>query len=295
MKHENNESPVKYILDFFRDQLETWELARNNYSYLAQAQRKTFSCGDLLGYVQCNPKRAVSTHAKVDKASILKRKCFLCKPNRPVEQTGLEIMEGWELLVNPYPILNPHFTIASRNHTIQKLEIEAGIRLAKLLPGFVVFYNDSGAGASAPDHCHYQAVLKNELPLINLLDKEWKFNNTDSLKNLNLPFNLFCKDFSLDKGSSSDMKEYEKFLLPETIQNPVNAFFWCLDSGDIRCVIIPRKAHRPDLFFFPPPARRAISPGAIDMAGILVTPEIEDFEKINEEEIYSIYRQVGIQ
>jgi hypothetical protein len=37
-----------------------------------------------------------------------------------------------------------------------------------------------------------------------------------------------------------------------------------------------------------------ISPGALDMAGIIVTPRKEDFNKITPEDIRSIMQEVGL-
>ena len=37
-----------------------------------------------------------------------------------------------------------------------------------------------------------------------------------------------------------------------------------------------------------------VSPGALDMAGIIVTPRKEDFDKITAEDIRNIVKEVGI-
>ena len=40
---------------------------------------------------QFNPARLVSTGAKIDKATLAKRPCFLCEKNRPSEQIVLSL------------------------------------------------------------------------------------------------------------------------------------------------------------------------------------------------------------
>ena len=260
----------KWLLDFFDDQLKRWSFAAKNAKALENVQKKEFRLGDLNGYVQFNPSRAVSTLAKLDKNTLSSRPCFLCTGNRPKEQKAFEILPGWDLLVNPFPILPYHFTIVNKNHIPQDINNETGLRLASKLSGMVVFYNDVGAGASAPDHMHFQAVPLEELPLIRLLEKEW-----DNFEELKLPFKI--------------MTDPSKIL---ENKRPLNCFYW-QSGGSLRFVAIWRKAHRPKAYFLEPPLRRAFSPGAIDMTGVLVTPLKEDFEAINFEDIEKIYREVA--
>lgn len=259
------------LTSYLIGQFQNWNLARLNFEALKNVERKPFEAGDLKGYIQFNPARAVSTLAKVDAANIEKRKCFLCKTNRPSEQKSFEIIPDWELLVNPFPILPFHFTIASKNHFPQTLEIETGRKLSRVLDGMAVFYNGEGAGASAPDHAHFQAVKKRDLPLIKLLEKNWNEN----FENLNLPFRI------IKNPAEANIEK-----------KAVNAFFW-VSEGEERWILIKRKSHRPKEFFLDPPFRRAVSPGAIDMAGVIVTPFKEDFIALTSEEVKDIYHQVS--
>lgn len=257
-----------WLKDFFESQLLEWDLASKNVEALKKVKRKPFKIGDLYGYVQFNPARAVSTLANVEKQAIDSRPCFLCQLNRPEKQQSLEILPGWDLLVNPFPILPYHFTIVNRIHTRQKLLIETGKKLAEKLPGMVVFFNDEGAGASAPDHIHFQAVPLEELPLINIL--------SDERNDISLPYKI--------------IKDIE---VPLYSDYPVNAYFWKTSENVIRNIIIPRKTHRPKEFYLDMPHRRAVSPGAIDMAGVIVTPIEVDFNSINLWDIKNIYSQVA--
>lgn len=280
-----------FLIDFFKSQLNNWELSANNIESLKNVEKNPFKVGDMEGFVQFNPARKASTTAKVDSESIKIRKCFLCKEHRPGEQHHLDILPDFELLVNPFPILPYHFTIACKRHIPQEYNPATGIQLAKKLPGMVVFYNDPGAGASAPDHLHFQAVPKEYLPLINLIEKEWdKENNIESgipHISLDLPFEIWVM---------ADQILTDPNLFPQKWPYPVNAFFWKDDESNyVRTLVIGRKAHRPDCFFLETPFRRAFSPGAIDMAGVLVTPFEEDFRNVRLDEIKDIYRQVGYQ
>ena len=157
--------------DLIEQQLAIWPLAKLNYDALAKTERRKVALGNFEMAVQCNPSRIVSTGAKTDKESIAGRPCFLCRANRPKEQITTEILPGWELLVNPYPILPVHFTIASTTHKPQESVPFDIVELAESLPGMAVFFNGARAGASAPDHLHLQAVLKDELPLLRLVEQ----------------------------------------------------------------------------------------------------------------------------
>lgn len=259
------------LLGFFESQLRNWDLARKNFDALQHIKRKDFKIGDLEGIVQFNPARAVSTLANIDIVSVKKRKCFLCQENRPSEQKSLEILQDWKLLVNPYPILPYHFTIVNNRHIPQKFIFEEGLKLADKLPGMVIFFNDEGAGASAPDHMHFQCVPIEEVPLIRLID------SVGDISELELPFKLIETKEDLEKNTF-----------------PINFYFWKKENDkEIKYCGIPRKAHRPDVYYLDPPLRRAVSPGALDMAGIIVVPVHEDFTRITDDDIETIFSQVG--
>lgn len=73
----------------------------------------------------------------------------------------------------------------------------------------------------------------------------------------------------------------------------INAFFWISDSGFLRIVIVPRCAHRPSLYFLPEGERYMISPGAVDMAGLIIVPREEDFRRLSPEIISRIYAETA--
>lgn len=259
-----------WLIDFYEQQLLEWDLAFKNNRALDKIKKKLFKIGDLEGSLQFNPARANSTLAKTDKKSIASRPCFLCKNNRPPEQKQIEIIPEWELLVNPFPIFHYHFSIVNKCHTPQKPMIDYGFKLAEKLSGMVVLYNDVGAGASAPDHMHFQAVPVNKLPLISLIEKE-----AGNINNLDIPFRII-----------TDLNLIEK------INRPYNIYFWNSSKG-MKFIAVPRKSHRPKEYFLEPPKRIAISPGAIDIAGVMIVPLEEDFNIADCKAINRIYQQVA--
>lgn len=120
---------------FIHHQLDTWPLARKNHEALADVQTRTLPLDGNDITVQFNPARAVSTCAKVDKASIAARPCFLCLSHKPEEQQSLRILldEAFSLRLNPYPILPGHLTISTERHQWQTLADKTARRLPERL------------------------------------------------------------------------------------------------------------------------------------------------------------------
>lgn len=291
------------IASFIETQLAVWPLAKRNYDALAEVERRNVALGDLAAGIQWNPARIASTGAKVDKASIENRRCFLCRDNRPEEQMICNIAPGWEMLVNPYPILPVHLTIVATEHRPQAHVPDDIVAIAESLPGMAVFFNGANAGASAPDHLHLQAVLKDELPLLRLIEKHHPSDRsgimTPASMQLSLPFFFISGVVAPDKqgmatlyaGLNTGGIDSEGKL---THPGLVNVFFWIDAVGMLRYAVIPRKAHRPECYTATDDSHRLISPGCIDMAGLLIAPRKEDFEKLTEQEIRKIYSDVAL-
>jgi hypothetical protein len=62
-----------------------------------------------------------------------------------------------------------------------------------------------------------------------------------------------------------------------------------------RLVIFPRRKHRPEAFFSEGDARVVVSPGVIDMAGVLITPVEKDFDRLDAAAVDGIYREVSLE
>jgi hypothetical protein len=67
------------------------------------------------------------------------------------------------------------------------------------------------------------------------------------------------------------------------------------DGKKWRLVLFPRRKHRPESFFMEGEARRVISPGAIDMAGLLIAPVAKDFERLDAAMVENIYKEVSLE
>ena len=287
---------------FFDRQLEQWPLARQNFRNLNDVQ--TRELGDTLK-AQFNPTRIVSTGASIDKTAIAKRPCFLCAENRPPEQITKTLDPKYELLVNPYPILPAHFTIPARRHQPQTILQSYGEiqRLLTAYPELMVFYNGPKCGASAPDHAHFQAGSSGIVPL----QTSWQrlsrnlttlvqLNDTDSLLTVN---DYVCPAF-LIKTRNSDSDErlfgllYHALPLQADDTEPMlNIVSW-RDGDDFLSVVFPRRKHRPDCYGATGDEQRLVSPGALDMAGLIITPRRQDFDGLTAETAEQILREVAL-
>ena len=291
---------------FLNEQKENWPLAKNNYKGLEKVEEKEFKFDGFKIKVQFNPERISSTAAKVDKESIKKRACFLCEKNRPIEQKKNDLDENYSLLVNPFPILKEHFTIVKNEHIDQDFINHIGemVRISETLEGYSVFYNGPKSGASAPDHMHFQAGENNFMPIeTEYLERK---KNYGELVTWNGRFEVYRfnhylrKMISIEADRAQDIVSasqifyrYLERLQADEKEPMLNAI--CIyKNKKYRLHIFPRKQHRPSQFFAEGKEQLLISPGAVDMGGVIITPRKEDFDKITKEDIISIYKQVSL-
>ena len=297
-----NDSPLQR---FFNRQLERWDDARKRYHDLRNVKTRELVVGASSIQVQWNPARMVSTGASIDKQTIQERPCFLCEQNRPKEQFKKSIDSQYDLLVNPFPILPTHFTIPSVKHRPQLIR-EAYGEIHKLLeeyPELMVFYNGPKCGASAPDHAHFQAGTSGRLPL----QKSWKrlSHNLTKIISLNDDENIsLIEDYpcpALLIRSRSQYGDEQLFLrlyeaLPqhEDESEPMmNIVSWRKDE-EYYSVVFLRGKHRPDCYYAEGADQFIISPGALDMAGLIITPRQEDFERLTPEKALGILSEVSL-
>ena len=290
------------ISRFFNRQLEMWEDARHRFRDLKHVEVRQLS--DQLK-VQFNPARIVSTGAKIDKHTLGERPCFLCERNRPKEQMTKQIDDHFQLLVNPFPILPVHFTIPATKHQPQSIYRHYGEmhRLLSLHSELMVFYNGPKCGASAPDHLHFQAGTSGVLPL----QTNWQrlSRNLTDVISLNDEEKIsVLRDFLvpafviISKSEDSDEELFHRLyrsmpMRGDESEPMMNIIAW-RKGDEFISVVIPREKHRPDAYFAEGEAQMMVSPGALDMAGLIITPREEDFSKINLDKAAALLHECGI-
>lgn len=290
------------ISRFFNRQLEVWTDARHRFRDLKHVETRQFS--DQLK-LQWNPARIVSTGAKIDEKTLGERPCFLCDKNRPKEQMSKQIDEKFHLLVNPFPILPVHFTIPARKHQPQLIYKNYGEmhRFISLHSDLMVFYNGPKCGASAPDHLHFQAGTNGILPL----QTNWQrlSRNLTDIISLNDEEKIsVVRDFIvpafviISKSAESDEALFRRLYkaMPQRgdeTEPMMNIISW-RKGEEFISVIIPREKHRPEAYFAEGDAQFVVSPGALDMSGLIITPREEDFRKLTEEKALSLLQECGV-
>ena len=300
-RQKQNQDREKGLTDFFHNQLNQWKDVAKRFEELKGVQ--TREVGSALA--QFNPARLVSTGAKIDKATLAKRPCFLCEKNRPKEQIVLPFGEGFDILVNPFPILPVHFTIPSRHHQQQAIA-DNYVQIHRLLrayPQLMVFYNGPKCGASAPDHLHFQAGTSGILPL----QRDWQrlYETSVPLLQLNDTEGIYeIKDYNCPALAIVSHTEkhdvelfsrlYEALPLKEDETEPMmNIVAWRSGEAFIS-VVFPREKHRPDCYSADGEAWCLVSPGSLDMAGLMILPRQSDFEGMTAERAKAILREVSL-
>ena len=300
-RQKQNQDREKGLTDFFHNQLNQWKDVAKRFEELKGVQ--TREVGSALA--QFNPARLVSTGAKIDKATLAKRPCFLCEKNRPGEQIVLPFGDGFDILVNPFPILPVHFTIPSRHHQLQAIA-ENYVQIHRLLrtyPQLMVFYNGPKCGASAPDHLHFQAGTSGILPL----QCDWqrlretsvpllKLNGTEGIYEIK---DYICPALAIVSHTEKNDAElfnylYESLPLKEDETEPMmNIVAWRSGEAFIS-VVFPREKHRPDCYSAEGEVQCLVSPGSLDMAGLMILPRQSDFERMTAERAKAVLREVSL-
>lgn len=280
----------KHLDVCLEQQLQEWPAAREAFSNLEQVQTRVLSSSGLA--LQHNPARIISTTAKVQPAETTVRPCFLCSENRPQKQIAFDAGDGFDLLLNPYPILREHFCVVSREHRKQAFKdcYEKMLQIAsELEPGYMIFYNGPRSGASAPDHLHMQIGRSEGIPLVDKLRE-----NEPSAKDEPVTIQPFGFPVIVIKGSDparlwdyvNGMTIYDGDYEPRMNVLSFNR------NGQVITAIIPRSKHRPDCYYADEMGKIMVSPGAVDMFGLVITPRKEDFDSLTERQVLDIYRQV---
>ena len=306
------------IHKFVGDQLSRWPLACNNFRALKDVRVRELEVGGLTVKLQFNPARMISSAAKLTKEEIAKRRCFLCRENRPPEQIMLKF-EGrkgkkYDILVNPYPIFPDHLVIAKSKHTDQSIwhRYIDMLDLAKKYHGCAFFYNGPKSGASAPDHHHFQGVPKGMMPLEN--DINHYLDQLTQVESQENPLNY------LVSNQDAHLYHYQKFttgvfvLRSETSKSAAKLFYRLLDCADIpegepeplinlyswwshgefRTVVVFRRSHRSHHYWSEGPDHLTMSPGCADMAGVFIVPVEKEYDALTSEWLSDMVREVSV-
>ncbi|MEI9478150.1 MAG: DUF4922 domain-containing protein [Deltaproteobacteria bacterium] len=293
-------------LELLSEQKKVWLDLRKGYESLKDTKERDIPCNGFSVRLQHNPGRIKSSTADVSEKSANERRCFLCLNHLPEEQKGILYRGDYLILCNPMPILTAHLTVSHVDHRHQAVDehIDALHHLmVDLGPGWMVLYNGPKCGASAPDHLHFQAALSGQMPIEKDIREQKRLALTKQMggvllhrvKGLGREVMILEGDDPVAVAAAFNgfLKALRKGLLLD--EEPMMNIVGFHEEGKWRLVIFPRRKHRPDAFFKEGHDRIVVSPGVIDMAGLLVTPIEKDFERLDAAAVEGIYREVSLE
>ncbi len=251
-----------------------------------------------------------SSTADVREGDVKERRCFLCPDHLPYDQKGILYRSEYLILCNPMPVFPSHFTVSHIDHRRQSISENIHVFLQIMVDfgvGWALLYNGPKCGASAPDHLHFQVVPSGRMPIEKEIEKQKRRTMETGIDGISLyrVLDIGREAIILEGGDSMAAWKLFKSLLEELktllfIADPiddepmVNILGFC--KGKKRyLVMFPRRKHRPDIYFTKGEARVVVSPGAIDMGGVLITPVVKDFERLDAAAVASIYREVSLE
>lgn len=258
---------------FFCRQLEAWPECRERYDALRNVCTRQLNLGDCVVTLQHNPARARSSAARIDAAAIAARGCFLCRGARPEEQTAMTV-DGYELLVNPYPIFREHFTIVAQRHQPQMIvgKLHDFVMWTERLDGLTLFYNGAQCGASAPDHLHFQAAPSSMFPL-------WQWIDSHCIP--------LAPKYILCHSETEAEAVLHRLPANDGGEPPVNILARTTATG-LQIVIVPRRRHRPSCYGTEGDDCVLLSPASVDMGGVWILPRKIDFQSLSAEKLKEI-------
>ncbi len=287
-------------------QRRAWPMLTAGHAGLATAQVRHFQFDGFEVRTQFNPGRMASAAARVDSKSVQQRRCFLCPAHLPAGQMGLRYGD-YLILCNPFPILDEHFTIPHTAHRPQAIAETFGdyVNLVRDLgTRYSVLYNGPKAGASAPDHLHFQAGTRGWMPIdgeyvrvrerLGMVIAERPGVRVRAVTDYLRPIMaLEGRDDGAIRSAFAAVYGCLHGLCPGESEPMMNLIAWC-DADEWTILIFPRGRHRPSCFFAEGESQIMVSPGAVDVGGVIITPVAESFERLNRDTIQTIFSEVSL-
>jgi len=293
-------------LELLSEQKNSWLDLRNGCESLKDVRERDVPCRGFSVRLQYNPGRIRSSLASVGEKNAVERQCFLCLDHLPESQKGLLYRGEYLILCNPMPIFSSHYTVSHLEHRRQAIteHISTLLQLmAEFGSGWTVLYNGPKCGASVPDHLHFQAGPSGQMPVEKEIREEKRLilrTRIDGIllyrvRDLGREVVILEGDdpMAMEGAFQVFLTALKKVLLIE--EEPMMNIAGFHEEGKWRLVIFPRRKHRPEAFFREGDARVVVSPGLIDMGGVLVTPVEKDFERLDAAAVEGIYGEVSLE
>ncbi|MBA4396808.1 MAG: DUF4922 domain-containing protein [Syntrophus sp. (in: bacteria)] len=304
-KNDREPSLAALCLDLLQRQKASWPQLQRGYEALKASEIRDVSCPGYALKVQWNPQRIVSSGARTDPASLRLRPCFLCPENLPEAQRAILYRKEFVVLCNPAPIFSQHYTIAHISHRPQSIEpaLAAFLSLIRDFSAhFTVLYNGPQSGASAPDHQHFQAAPAGALPVeadigenraLRLLRR---MDGVDVFKTVGMGRAiLLLKGEKQDRIVSTLLKVIAALRAAvNTVHEPMMNLLGLYREDQWMILIFPRARHRPEVYYLEGQAQILITPAAVEMGGLFITPLEKDYRVLDAGLVQTIFQDVSV-
>ena len=287
----------KALRSLYEQQKSQWPQLKLAVENVAQAQIRSIRVAGLRIKLQYNPARLVNVTAATCREETARRPCPLCPQNLHQPQKALPFAEHWFVACNPLPLFLQHMVLIHRQHTSQTVRgiLKDMLRFAELT-GLATFYNGPASGASVPDHLHIQAAYPEQVPLARQLPA-----TGESYSGILLQQGPPQRIFVYGKTHSHAEKLFDRTVAAVNRQSAkeqssepeINLAVFRRGAGKVPVIVVhPRYRHRPACFYLKGEQHYMVSPGAADMAGLVILPRREDFLRLDGRKMRSIYREV---
>ncbi len=297
---------AELCLGLLSEQKETWQDIREGYELLKEVRVRDIPCDGFSVRLQYNPGRIKSSTAAVREKDVKGRRCFLCLDHLPEGQQGVLYRREYLILSNPMPVFSSHLTISHLDHRSQAISEHVDTLLQLMIDfgtGWMIMYNGPKCGASAPDHLHFQTAPSGQMPIEKEIEEKRRLTLVTKVEGvLLILFKNVGRQIVMLEGDDPDniRSAFRRFLVglkkvllidEEPMMNIIGSYY----EEKWRLLIFPRRKHRPDAFFKEGDARVVVSPGVIDMGGVLITPSKRDFDRLGTVAVEGIYQEVSLE
>jgi GNAT superfamily N-acetyltransferase len=296
----------KLCLKLLTEQKAVWPELREAYQSLKDVREREVRCKGFSVRLQYNPGRIKNSLADVGEKNGNERRCFLCLDHLPGSQKGILYRSEYLILCNPMPVFSSHLVASHLDHRRQAIaeHIDTLLQLVTDFgPGWTVLYNGPKCGASSPDHLHFHVVPSGLMPIEKKIREGKRLTLMKRIGGVSLHrlrdlgrevVVLEGDDPMAARGAFKSYLSGLKEVLAIDEEPMINiACFQKEEKWHV--VIFPRRKHRPDIFFKEGDARVVVSPGVIDMAGLLITPVERDFFRLDAAAVEDIYSEVSLE
>jgi hypothetical protein len=168
---------------------------------------------------------------------------------------------------------------------------------------WTILYNGPQCGASAPDHLHFQAIPSGKMPIEKEIQGKKRIilmTQTDGVslyRMRDVGREVIILEGDNPTAAGEAFKGFLSALGKALLVNkePMINIAGFHKKRKYCLAIFPRRKHRPEAFFKEGDARVVVSPGAIDMGGVLITPLEKDFYRLDRASVEDIYGEVSLE